>query len=100
MVAVGLTLMEPVADVEVNVPGVMAMLAAPDVVQLRVLLAPELIPVGLAANEAIVGSDPWVEDEFDVAPQLIRTKQTKRIAVSRQIRETVALRMTESRFPV
>jgi hypothetical protein len=57
--AVGLTSVEPLAEVEVKVPGVMAMLAAPVVTQLRVLLEPELIDVGLAEKEVIVG----LEDE-------------------------------------
>jgi hypothetical protein len=56
---VGLTSVEPLAEVEVNVPGVMAMLAAPVVAQLRVLLEPELMDVGLAEKEVIVG----LEDE-------------------------------------
>jgi hypothetical protein len=56
VVAVGLTLVEPLADVDVKVPGVMAMLVAPVVVQLSVLLEPELILVGLAVNELMVGS--------------------------------------------
>ena len=55
VVAVGLTLVEPLADVEVNVPGVMAMLVAPVVSQLSVLLDPEVILVGLAVKELIVG---------------------------------------------
>jgi hypothetical protein len=55
VVAVGLTLVEPLADVEVNVPGVMARLLAPVVTQLRVLLEPEVILVGLAAKELIRG---------------------------------------------
>ena len=55
MVAVGLTLVEPLADVEVNVPGVMASLLAPVVTQLSVLLEPEVIPVGLAVKELITG---------------------------------------------
>jgi hypothetical protein len=42
--------------VDVNVPGVMAILAAPLVDQLSVLLEPELILVGLAVKELIVGS--------------------------------------------
>jgi hypothetical protein len=53
--AVGLTLVEPVADVDVNVPGVMAILVAPVVAQLRVLLEPEVILVGLAVKELMVG---------------------------------------------
>jgi hypothetical protein len=55
VVAVGFTLVEPLADVEVNVPGVMARLLAPVVTQLSVLLEPEVIPVGLAVKELITG---------------------------------------------
>lgn len=51
----GLTLVEPVADDDVNVPGLMAMFVAPVVVQLRVLLEPEVMLVGFAENESIVG---------------------------------------------
>jgi hypothetical protein len=57
-VAVGLTSVEPLAEVEVKLPGVMAMLAAPVVTQLRVLLEPELMVVGLAVKEVMVGSVP------------------------------------------
>lgn len=52
---VGLTLVEPLADAEVNEPGVMATLVAPVVAQLSVLLEPELMLVGLAVNEVITG---------------------------------------------
>jgi hypothetical protein len=55
IVAVGLTLVEPLANADVNVPGVMAILVAPVVAQLSVLLAPELMLVGLAVNELMVG---------------------------------------------
>jgi hypothetical protein len=55
VVAVGLTLVEPVADVDVNVPGVMARVVAPIVAQLSVLLAPEVILVGFALKELITG---------------------------------------------
>ena len=55
VVAVGLTLVEPLADVEVNDPGVMAMLVAPVVAQLSVLLDPEVILVGFEVNELMVG---------------------------------------------
>jgi hypothetical protein len=58
VVAVGLTLVEPFADVDVNVPGVMAILAAPLVVQLSVLLEPESMLAGLAVKELIVGLLP------------------------------------------
>ena len=47
--------MEPLADVDVNVPGVMAMLVAPVVAQLSVLLAPAVMLVGLALKELMVG---------------------------------------------
>ena len=41
---------------DVNVPGVMAIVVAPLVVQLNMLLEPELILVGLAVKELIVGA--------------------------------------------
>ena len=40
---------------DVNVPGVMAILVAPVVVQLSVLLEPEVMLAGLAVKELIVG---------------------------------------------
>ena len=55
VVAVGLTLVEPLADVDVNVPGVMAMLVAPIVTQFSVLLEPEVMLVGLAVKELMLG---------------------------------------------
>jgi hypothetical protein len=55
VVAVGLTFVEPLANVDVNVPGVMAIVVAPAVVQLSVLLEPEVMLVGLAVNELMVG---------------------------------------------
>ena len=55
VVAVGLTLVEPLADVEVNVPGVIPILVAPLVAQLKMLLAPEEMVEGLAVKEPIVG---------------------------------------------
>ena len=45
----------PLAAAEVNVPGVMAMLVAPVVTQLNVLLEPSLIVPGLAVNEVMTG---------------------------------------------
>jgi hypothetical protein len=69
VVAVGLTFVEPLADVDVNVPGVMATLVAPVVAQLNVLLEPEVILPGLAAKELIVGLPvvPTVTVSVDVA---------------------------------
>jgi hypothetical protein len=52
---VGLTSVEPLADVDVNDPGVIAMLVAPVVTQLSVLLEPALTLVGFAVKEVIVG---------------------------------------------
>lgn len=53
--AVGLTVVEPMAVVEVKVPGVMAMDVAPVVDQLRVVLAPEVMLVGLALKQQMSG---------------------------------------------
>ena len=53
--AAGDTLVEPLAEVDVSPPGLMLMLAAPVVAQLSVLLAPELMLVGFAEKELIVG---------------------------------------------
>jgi hypothetical protein len=55
VVAVGLTLVEPLAAVDVNVPGVIPIVVAPLVAQLNWLLAPEVILEGLAVKELIVG---------------------------------------------
>jgi hypothetical protein len=54
-VAFGLTLVEPLADADVKVPGVMAILVAPVVAQVSVLLEPEAMLAGLAVNEPMVG---------------------------------------------
>lgn len=43
---------------DVNVPGVIAMLVAPVVVQLSVLLEPDLMLAELAVKDAIVGAEP------------------------------------------
>lgn len=59
VVTVGLTLVEPLAEVDVNVPGVMEMLAAPLVDQLSVLLESEFMLSGRAVNELIVGAEPF-----------------------------------------
>ena len=48
-------MVEPLADVDVNEPGLMELDVAPDVVQLRVLLEPASMLVGLAVKELIVG---------------------------------------------
>ena len=55
VVADGLTLVEPVAEVDVNVPGVSAMLVAPLVTQFKALLDPDVTLGGVAVKEVIVG---------------------------------------------
>ena len=76
------------------------MLVAPDVVQLSVLLEPELMPVGLAANALMVGSMPLLEEEPDVPPQLISPRLIRRIATGSQMCETMALKIMELGFSV
>lgn len=76
MVEVGLTLVEPVAEVDVKVPGVMARLVAPVTDQLNVVLEPGLMPVGFAANDVIVGGEPFPEED-DVPPQAAKPRQAK-----------------------
>ncbi len=58
-------LVEPLAEVEVNVPGVMVILVAPDVAQLRVLAVPEITLAGFAVKEVIVGAEAGPGADFD-----------------------------------
>jgi len=69
VVAVGLTLVEPLANVDEKVPGVMAIALAPVVDQLSVLAAPEEILAGLAVKETMIGLfvDVTVTVTVDVA---------------------------------
>ena len=71
----GLTLVEPVADVEVNVPGVMARLVAPVVAQLSVLLEPDVMLVGFAVKDVMTGLVGalmvMVSDEVDEPATLV-----------------------------
>ena len=55
MVTAGVTLVVPLAKIDVNPPGVMLTLAAPVVAQLNVLLPPTLMLAELAAKEPMVG---------------------------------------------
>jgi len=69
VVAVGLKLVEPLALVEVNVPGVMAIVVAPDVAQLSVTLPPEVIVFALAVKELMAGAVPVpFEPEGELTP--------------------------------
>jgi hypothetical protein len=78
VVAVGLTVVEPLADADVNAPGVMAILVAPVVDQLSVLLEPELMLSGSAANELIVG----LFSAFTVTVCVDATEPAASVAVS------------------
>jgi hypothetical protein len=82
VVAVGLTLVEPLAKVDVNVPGVIAMLVASVVAQLRVLLVPEFMLVGLAVKDVIAGTEPFPEDVFDDIPAAQPDRPAKKARVS------------------
>jgi hypothetical protein len=62
VVAVALTEVEPLADADVNVPGVMVTFVAPVVAQLNVLLDPDAMLVSLAVKEVIVGFAPVTVD--------------------------------------
>ncbi len=89
-------LVEPLADVDVNVPGVMATLVAPAVTQLSVLLVPEFMLVGSAVKDAIVGSELFPEDETaEVDPQpaspalanrIMKTKTAAQISSREELR--------------
>ena len=55
VVAAGTTVVEPLADVELRPPGVIEILVAPVVDQLKTLLEPDVMLVGLAVKELIDG---------------------------------------------
>ena len=77
---------EPLGDVDVNVPGVIVMLAAPAAAQLSVVLVPEFMLAGSAVKEEIVGMDFLPEDalaEVD-APQPASPAQANRMRTSEQ----------------
>ncbi|MGA2097436.1 MAG: hypothetical protein ABSH39_14130 [Candidatus Acidiferrum sp.] len=57
VVEVGLTLLEPLADVEVKLPGEMEIVLAPAVDQLSVTFVPEVMVVRLAVKELMVGAE-------------------------------------------
>ena len=67
----GLTLVEPLAEVDVNAPGVMAMLVAPVAAQLSVLLEPELMLAGLAVKDVIVGFASFGVADASLESQLV-----------------------------
>ncbi|MGP8252742.1 MAG: hypothetical protein ACLQHF_11960 [Terracidiphilus sp.] len=75
---VGLTVVDPFADVVVNVPGVIAILVAPVVAQLSVLLWPEVMLAGLALNELMAG----LLAAFTVTVEVAVTDPAELVAVS------------------
>jgi len=87
VVAVGLTVVEPLADDELKLPGEIEIVVAPLVAQLRVALAPELMLVGFAAKEVTEGTEPEFDGEFGallVLPQPARSTQTSKRSTSAQ----------------
>lgn len=54
-VAVGLTGVDPLADVVVNVPGVIAIPVAPVTAQINALLEPDVMLAGFAEKVVITG---------------------------------------------
>lgn len=83
VVADGVTLVDPLADVEVNVPGVIATLVAPATAQFSELLVPEFTPVGFAVKEVIAGAEPFAGDGFE-EPQSTSPAQAIRMKTSAQ----------------
>jgi|HubBroStandDraft_6_1064221.scaffolds.fasta_scaffold840094_2 hypothetical protein len=94
-------LVEPLADVEVNVPGVMATLVAPAAPQLSVLLVPEFMLVGFAVKEVIVGPDPFDDELDELVPQPSNPRQTARTRTRTQrcTSEELNPRLRECGFP-
>lgn len=64
----------------------MAMVVASAVSQIKVLPEPEVIPVGLAVNVAIVGFAPGLEDKPEAPPQPGNPAQTTKLNTSAQRR--------------
>lgn len=77
-------LVDPLANVDVNVPGVMAILVAAAVAQVSVLLEPEFKFVGSAVKDVIVGAEPFPEGAFDelTPPQPASPAQANRTRTS------------------
>jgi hypothetical protein len=87
VVAVGLTVAEPLADDELKLPGEIEIVVAPLVTQLSVALAPEFMLAGFAAKEVTDGTEPEFNVEFGalvVLPQPARPAQTNRSSTRAQ----------------
>jgi hypothetical protein len=87
VVAVGLTLVEPLAAVDVNVPGAIPILVAPVVDQFSVLLEPDCMLAGLAVKEVIVGGEPVLEEGLELL-QLPKMTQENEMRATTQRRTT------------
>jgi hypothetical protein len=76
---------EPLAEADVNDPGVMAMLVAPVATQFSVLLVPEFTLVGFAVKEVIIGAAPVPVGALDevIEPQPASAAQANRMSASR-----------------
>jgi hypothetical protein len=78
VVVVGLTLVEPLAEADVKLPGLMLMLVVPVDTQVSVELDPDEMLAGLAVNEVMTGTlDP---DRVTVAVAV--TEPEELVAVS------------------
>jgi len=94
VVALGLTLTEPLAGVLVMAPGAMAIDPAPVVVQLSVELEPELMLIGCAVKAVTAGAAPPPEEDVvpdeaapsDEPPQLASTRYASAANASRASR--------------
>jgi hypothetical protein len=91
VVVCGLTFVEPLAAVDAKVPGVIAMLVAPDVAQLSVLIPPSVMLFGLAVNELMEGRLSWVTVTVTAAV----AEPVVFVAVRVYVVVTVGLRTTE-----
>jgi len=88
VVAVGETDVEPLACVEVKVPGVIARLVAPEVDQLRVVLLPDVMVEGLAPKEEMAGTEvpppPCEPEEPLLTPaQPLSSSSANRMSITR-----------------
>jgi hypothetical protein len=84
----GLKDVEPVAEVDAKFPGVMVTLVAPEVAQLSVVLVPEMMFVGLAEKDAMLGAAVCVTGPVDAPfpqptgpPQVERSKANPQIPI-------------------
>jgi hypothetical protein len=86
---------EPLTEVEVNVPGVIAIVVAPLVTQLSMVLVPEFMVAGLALNDVIAGTGPPVVfRELPTAAQPLKPRDATRSNASTKSFGTTRFGMT------